>query len=94
VKTVVILWDKGYNKMAIKAAPENERNAFAVSFASDSHAGTLTVKSFLQHIGWRATDRLALPTTWNAAEKMFEVTLPMKFLGTEEKTQPKKRVFR
>jgi hypothetical protein len=91
VKTVVILWDKANNKMAIKAASKDQRNAFSVSFGSDSH-GTLTIKSFLQHIGWHAPERQSLPTMWNATEKMFEVTLPAKYLGAEAKT-PRKRRF-
>jgi len=93
IKTVVVLWDKTDNKMAIKAAQEGERNSFAISFTGESHSGSLTVKSFFQHIGWHATDRQALPTTWNASEKMFEVTLPAKYLGAEEKTPQKKRIL-
>ena len=92
-KTVVILWDKASNKMAIKAAPEGQRNAFAVSITGSGHSGTLTIKSFLQHIGWHAPDRQTLPTTWSASDKMFEVTLPAKFLRAEEKTPQKKRRF-
>jgi hypothetical protein len=78
--------------MAIKAAPEGERNTFSVSFTGDCHSGTLTIKSFLQHIGWHGAERQSLPTSWNASEKMFEVILPAKFLGAQEKA-PKKRRF-
>jgi hypothetical protein len=76
VKTVVILWDKAANRMAVKAAPKGEKNSFAVSFAGGHNSGTIVVKSFLSHIGWNATKTELLPTTWNAAEKMFEATLP------------------
>lgn len=93
VKTVVLLWDKANNKMAIKAASQDQENAFAVSFAGNAHSGTVTIKSFLQHIGWHAADRQALPTIWNASEKMFEVTLPAVHLGPEEKTPRKGRLL-
>jgi hypothetical protein len=91
VKTVVVLWDRTAHKMAVKAAPKGERNSFTVTFASDHHAGSFAAKSFLSHIGWNAPKRERLPTTWNAAEKMFEATLPPLYLastaiGTKKRT--------
>jgi hypothetical protein len=75
---VVILWDKAKNRMAIKAASKGERNAFTVT--AGDHSATFAAKSFLRHIGWNAPKREMLPTSWNAAEKMFEVTLPVEYL--------------
>jgi hypothetical protein len=80
IKTVVILWERAKNRMAIKAAPKGEKNSFTVTFAGDNHSATFAAKSFLRHIGWNAPKREALPTTWNAVEKMFEVTLPSQYL--------------
>lgn len=81
IRTVVIFWDKAKHRMAIKAAPKGERNSFAVSFTRHNHSGTFAAKSFLRHIGWCSTKRETLATTWNAAEKMFEATLPIQFLA-------------
>lgn len=83
IKTVVILWDKTSNKMAIKAAPKGDKNSFTVTFAQDHHSGSLAAKSFLRHIGWNAPKREMLPTTWNAAEKMFETTVPPQYLAAD-----------
>jgi hypothetical protein len=76
IKNVVILWDKTANRMAVKAAPKREKNSFTVSFAKGSHSASFRAKSFLNHIGWSAPKRIGLDTTWNAAERMFEVSLP------------------
>jgi hypothetical protein len=85
IKTVIILWDKERRKMAVKAAPKGEKNSFTITFAADLHSGTFAAKSFLQHIGWSATRRETLPTVWNASEKMFELSLPAKYVGAEDK---------
>jgi hypothetical protein len=91
VKTVVILWDKDTNRIAVKAAPKGEKNAFGISFTGDSHSASLTAKLFLRHIEWSASKRVALPTTWNGVEKMFEATLPQQYLG-KSSTHGKRRI--
>ena len=83
----MILWDKASNRMAIKAAPKGEKNAFTVTFAKDRHSGSFAAKSFLRHIGWNSTKREMLPTTWNATEKMFETALPRQRLGGEIRSE-------
>lgn len=87
IKSFIILWDKEKRKMAVKAAPKGEKNSFAVTFAADRHSGTFAAKSFLQHIGWHATKRETLPTVWNASEKMFELSLPEKYIRSEDKSK-------
>ena len=62
IKTVVIFWDKARNKMAIKAAPKGEKNAFTITFAAGKHSASFAAKSFLNHIGWNAPKREALAT--------------------------------
>jgi hypothetical protein len=86
IKTVVILWDKATNRMAIKAAPKGEKNSFTITF-SGRHSASFRAKSFLRHVGWNASKSEALATTWNAAEKMFEVSLPAKYIGAASARQ-------
>lgn len=83
IKSVLLLWDKSNYKMAIKAAQKGDKNAYAVSIAPDSHAGTLRAKSFLNYIGWCARQRQALHAVWVEEEKMFEITLPKEHLGIQ-----------
>jgi hypothetical protein len=91
VKSAVLLWDDTRNKLAIKAAPKGDRNAYAVSIVRDGRAGTLTAKSFLSHIGWSAPRRELLPATWNEEDKMLEVTLPEKYVGSEKDRNRKRK---
>ncbi len=81
VKAVLLLWDKTNNKLAIKAAPRGDRNAYAVTILPDKHAGSLRAKSFFNHIGWNGSRRELLTATWNEKEKMLEVTLPPELLA-------------
>ena len=83
IKSALLLWDKAYKKMAIKAVSKGDRNAYAVSFDSRKYSGSLRAKSFLGYIGWSASGRVMLPATWNAKEKMLEITLPPEFLGSK-----------
>jgi hypothetical protein len=82
VKSVLLLWDRTTNKVALKAAPKGDRNSFAVSIVRDKHSGSLRAKSFLSHIGWSSPKRTLLPATWTEKDKMFEITLPQEYVGS------------
>jgi hypothetical protein len=82
VKFVLLLWDKTDNKLALKAAPKGDKNAYAISIVRGRHSGSLRAKSLLTHIGWSAPKRTMLPATWHESEKMLEVTLPSKYVGS------------
>jgi hypothetical protein len=83
VKAVLLLWDKENCKLAVKAANKGDKNAFALSIVRNSSA-KLGVKSFLGHIGWNAPRRETVDATWNAQEKMFEATLPLKCFRSDK----------
>ena len=91
VKTVLLLWDNKNNKVAIKAAPKGDKNAYAVSLVSDKRAGSLRAKAFLSYVGWSAPRREALPAIWNEREKMLEITLPREFVGSRKSRDPKRK---
>jgi hypothetical protein len=80
VKAVLLLWDKGNNRLGLKAAPKGDKNSYAVSTIRDHYSGSLRAKSFLSHIGWCATKRTMLPAAWSEKDKMFEITLPREYV--------------
>ncbi len=92
IASVVIFWDKGKSKMAIKAAPKGERNAFTITFTGGNHSASIAAKSFLNHIGWSATKRETLATTWNADLRMFEVVLPSPHVAPQPAATKKRTV--
>jgi hypothetical protein len=83
-KSVLLLWDRANRKLALKAAGKGDKNAFAVSF-SDRHSASIRAKSFLSHIGWIAQQREMLPATWSEEERMFEVTVPLEYVGAPKR---------
>ncbi|SRR6266851_4715720 len=91
VKSALLLWDKANHKVAIKAAQKGDKNAYSVSLAPDSHSGHIRAKAFLSYIGWSAHQREMLPATWNEREKMFEITLPSEYVGSEKGGDPKRK---
>jgi hypothetical protein len=80
VESVLLLWDKANRRIAGRAAPKNDRNAYAVSSSSSSSA-SIRAKQFLTYIGWNAATRETMPVTWNDSEKMFEAELPARHFG-------------
>jgi hypothetical protein len=92
ITTVLLLWDSANRRIAIKAAGKGNKNAFAVSI-SRGHSGVIRAKSFLSHIGWKAPQRVRLPTTWNEGGKMFEVTLPIEYLGPQKGADPRRKLI-
>lgn len=82
VKSVLLLWDRTNNKIAIKATPKGDQNAYMVSFTRGREAGSLRTKLFFNYIGWSARQRKMLPATWYPKERMLEVTLPREFVGS------------
>ena len=90
ITSVLLLWDKASNKIALKAASKSDKNAYAVS-ATRRQSGTLAAKSFFAYIGWRATERVLTDATWSDKEKMLEVTLPSECFGPAKITSDRRR---
>jgi hypothetical protein len=88
VRHVLLLWDKDKCRLGIKGTRKEDRNAYAVSFATDNHYGGIRAKSFLRYIGW-GTQRQTLPAIWNEEEKMLEVDLPADHMTPKERPKPK-----
>jgi hypothetical protein len=91
VKSVVLLWDKTNNRVALKAAAKTDKNSYAVSIVRDSHSGSLRAKSFLTHIGWSAPKRTMVPATWNEKEKMLEIVLPHEYFASKPASSPQQK---
>jgi hypothetical protein len=89
VKFVLLLWDKGGHRLALKAAPKGDKNGYAVSLVG-KHASSVRAAMFLRHIGWSAPRRELLPATWNEKERMLEVTLPKRYLPSAPPAEPAK----
>jgi hypothetical protein len=92
ITAVLLLWDRANHKVAIRAAGKGSKNAFAVS-VSRGHSGSIRAKSFFSHIGWKAQHRERLPATWNGEERMFEITLPIKYVGSQKSGDPRTRLL-
>jgi hypothetical protein len=80
LKQVILLWDGGVRRMALKGATRGEKHAFTITFSPEGSSGILSATTFLRHIGWRAAERVTLPASWNEADKMFEVVVPTRYL--------------
>jgi hypothetical protein len=87
IKAVLLVWDPAKNKVALKAATRSDKNAFAVSLVRDQHSGSIRAKSFLNHIGWSAQQRVVLPAIWGDRERMLEITLPREHLSIDKGSQ-------
>src|SRR5947209_8435611 len=72
VRSVLLLWDSANKKIALKAAPKGDKNAFLVSIPRHRNAGSVRAKSFLKHIGWKGSQPIRFAATWNEKEKMME----------------------
>jgi|HubBroStandDraft_5_1064220.scaffolds.fasta_scaffold219011_2 hypothetical protein len=80
VPAVALLWDKANLRIAVKAVPKGNKNAYAIFLAKTS--GSVRSKQFLAHIGWAATRRVTVPAVWNEKDKMMEATLPAEHFVT------------
>lgn len=77
VKSVLLLWDSRNRKIAIKAAPSGDKNAYALAYSGDKRSSSLIrAKSFLRFVGWNSGKRQRLPATWDPKSRMLEATLP------------------
>jgi hypothetical protein len=81
VRSVALLWDKANLKIALRAVPKGDKNAYAIFLAKTS--GSVRSKQFVAHIGWTATRRVTVPAVWNEKEKMMEASLPPAHFGSE-----------
>ncbi|MGH9863885.1 MAG: hypothetical protein ACRD4H_00565 [Candidatus Acidiferrales bacterium] len=77
VEQVLLLWDKGQRKIAVRAATKGDRRSFKVSYTR-KYGASISGASFLKSIDWRETKRVTFPATWNEDEHMFEFSLTNK----------------
>ena len=91
IKSVLLLWDAANQKVALKAAPRGDKNAYALSLAPDKHSGSIRAKSFVRHIGWSAPRRILLPAAWDERERMLEITLPGEYVSSVRNEDPKRK---
>jgi hypothetical protein len=89
VRSVLLLWDKINHKIAIKAAPKGDKNAYTISFSHRSQASSLRAKLFFNHIGWSAPKRQMLPATWDKVNRLLEAILPQDNMGSDSKRRTK-----
>jgi len=79
VKVVKVLWDKELHRIALQATKKGDRNAYSIARGGSSRSSTVTVKAFLQYIGWSSDRRQTVPAKWDAQQRMLEVELPAQF---------------
>lgn len=76
VANVLLLWDAAARKFALRPTEKSDSTTYQIRFARDNAGAGFSAKPFLRMIGYDFEKTRALPTTWNEAEGMFEVTLP------------------
>lgn len=89
VRAVKIFWDRENCKMALKAAPKGEKNAYSIAHYGGSRSSTVTAKAFLHYIGWSSDRRQSVRAKWDAHQKMLEAELPPRFVKLRGEKQAK-----
>jgi hypothetical protein len=85
IDAVALLWDERERLIALKAVPSGNHNSFAVTQLRRAPCLVVACKTFLKHhIGWTRVNRVVLPATWNARERLVEVSLAQYLNGHEE----------
>jgi hypothetical protein len=84
IRSVLLLWDRSTQTMALKGIQKSDKNAYTVSISSGNHSGSLRAKQFFNYIGWNGRKRESVPAGWNEREKMLEAKLPPEHLGTRK----------
>jgi len=85
VKLVLILWDVGEVRVAIRPIAKQEGTTFKISTPRGKRSGLISAQSFLNYIQWRATAPVTVDAHWNKAEQLLEASLPREHIGTAVK---------
>lgn len=83
---VWILWDRDRLRIALKPAEQSEVKAFKLGSGSNSSTD-ISVKAFLKHIGWSASEPFSTPVEWVKQNGILEAInpLPKEFVGGSKK---------
>jgi hypothetical protein len=84
VKHVNLLWDKTTHAVAVRDAPKQDPNAYALSIHANNRQSAVAAVAFFRHIGWNSTKRITVEATWNAATRMLEATIPQEYLAKKK----------
>jgi hypothetical protein len=89
VKAVKVLWDKELHRIALQATRKGDKNAYSIARGGSSRSSAVTVKAFLQYIGWSSDRRQTVAAKWDAQQKMLEAELPARFIKVySDKSKP------
>ncbi len=80
-KFVLVLWDKGSRKVALRPIIEKDSRAYKLTYTTyqnnDQPNGTkFWARSFLNHIKWNAQEKKTILATWNNEQQIMEFILP------------------
>ena len=82
-KFVLVLWDKGSRKVALRPIIEKDSRAYTLTYYprmyqnNDQPNGTkFWARSFLNHVKWNAQEKKTILATWNNEQQTMEFILP------------------
>jgi len=85
IETVLLLWDAGEKKMAMKAtANKKDPRSYTIRFNPKGNCATFSAKTFLDYAGIDFSQRKAIPISINGNNEYFlEVAIPDTFFKKE-----------
>ena len=76
-----LLWDNEVRKLALQPVDRSDVSTFKLTIPKGKRGGSFSAQSFLNYIGWHATEPVVVEARWNAQEQLLEATLPTENVG-------------
>ena len=75
VENVLLLWDKGALRFAVRPITKKDSRAYKVHYGPRAGAA-VNARTFLRYIAYDHSETRSFKADWNVDEEMFEVDLP------------------
>jgi hypothetical protein len=85
VEHVLLMWDKGSNKIALRPITKKDTRAYKVHISKRDNGAGFSCISFMEHIGFDyEKGTKSFPMTWNAEQGIFEATVDFEPVASQK----------
>jgi hypothetical protein len=86
IEHILLLWDKGERRVAVKPIGKKDARAYKLSYASKGNSAGFSAVTFFRHINYNWDETRSYPMTWNDEENMYIFTIPADHLTGSPRT--------
>jgi len=76
VEFVLLLWDPAKRQVGIRPITKKDPRSYRLAYGKKGNGAGFSAKTFMDHIGYDATESRSVPVRWDESESMYIAEIP------------------